>query len=118
MRKGTKSFYGVCEQLPEGVQLEDSKINVVVGVYILHKVEWNRNDYFGSICEKYVYNVRNHYGSHAVLFSMDIRMMVKKNENRRKTSPIEEAYVCRCSFRWNNASSNFTRMIISQTKFV
>lgn len=68
MRKGTKSsLYAILTPLQEGVELGANAINVVDGGYLLHKVVWHRNDCFGSICEKYVQYVKNHYGSRVVV---------------------------------------------------
>lgn len=49
------------------MELGDNKIDIVDGRFLLRKVVWHRNDSFGSICEKYIQYIQNHYGSHAVI---------------------------------------------------
>lgn len=62
LRKGTKSsLYEAFTPLQDVTP--NIKSFVVDGGYFLHKVVWNRNDKFRSICQKYESYLRKHYGS-------------------------------------------------------
>src|ERR1700761_1131584 len=87
LRKGTKSLlYRAFQTVEMQASSLKSKMFVLDGGLLLYKVLWDRNDSYGSICQKYVSYVKRHYGSSVIVvfdgYPTDVHQRGTKSSER------------------------------------